>query len=86
MLPADFFMTAKAFVKNEDRRSVWMGELARGMTARVAAMLSGKAVKPKDVWPMPWDEGSAPKFDINAIPQEERARQVAQLMRDLNGK
>jgi hypothetical protein len=60
--------------KLADRRH--MGELARGMAARILNPFCKGSIKDvQRFWPMPWDEGGANDAEtrrINSLPEEER--------------
>lgn len=76
MTAGEFWEAWKAYQdeKMADRRH--MGELARGMTARILNPFCKGAIKDvQRFWPMPWDEGKASDAEtrrINSLPQEEK--------------
>ena len=76
MTAGEFWEAWKAYrdEKMADRRH--MGELARGMAARILNPFCKGAIKDvQRFWPMPWDEGKAYDAEtrrINSLPEEEK--------------
>lgn len=76
MTVGEFWEAWKAYrdEKDADRRHI--GELARGMAARILNPFCKGAIKNVDqFWPMPWDERVADDAEtrrINELPPEEK--------------
>lgn len=76
MTMGEFWEAWKAYrdEKNADRQH--LGELARGMAARILNPFCKGAIKEVDrFWPMPWDERAAYDMEterLEALPVEEK--------------
>lgn len=87
MTAGEFWEAWKAYrdEKDSDRRHI--GELARGIAARILNPFCKGAIKEIDrFWPMPWDDRVADDAEtrrINALPLEERQLEARKFLESI---
>ena len=75
----------QAVNKEKLERCKWEADLIRSLAGTVVNLLSKTKVrKLKELWKYPWDNDDIPGFDINSVSAEQRAKQVAELMKRIN--
>ena len=86
MTQAEFWEAMKAYrdEKTADRRH--LGELTRGLAARVVNLFVKKPIKKiEDFWPMPWDEKNTAKdiaAELKQMSREERRKLAQQFIEE----
>lgn len=86
MRPCDFWAVVRAYQSADNDRLIFLGELIRGHAVRIMGMFANRKItEPSQIWKMPWDESQKKKieYDVNSISDEERHRQVEELMKKL---
>lgn len=85
MRPANYWPILQAANKEKLERCKWEADLIRSLAGTVVNLISSKKVhKLKELWKYPWDSDDTPGFDVNSMSKENRAKQVAELLKKVN--
>lgn len=77
MRPVEFWAVSKAYIKAENDRLKFMGEMFRGHALRIVNVLIKHKIKDvTKIWTMPWDN----KIDVLSITKEEKEKQIKRLL------
>ncbi|MCQ2137890.1 MAG: hypothetical protein MJY60_04210 [Bacteroidales bacterium] len=87
MRPARYWAVARAFNDTQRDRLAFEGDQTRLLAGTIVNLLHQRKVKKlTDLWKWPWDKEEKIEKKLSGMSADERKRQVAELMKKVNGK